>query len=242
MPERRKLEIILLENKLVSVEQLTQVTSYAHAVGIDLHEAVLQKKIASPEAVMMAYAESVGLPFIHLADVSVDESVALHIDPMIARQYSFIPISIDQGHVLLATTKPVILDVMEELRMAFDLPVRCVICTPADLSAALTEHYPRGAVRIARTEPNPAPQTVSKPKKKPVPIPAEPMGDEAINDRFWKSVVAFNFAFAFACFALNYLQLLRGIYNAWYYFPTLVLIGALTGGLAALATWRTLSR
>ena len=242
MPERRKLEIILLENKLISVEQLTQVTSYAHAVGIDLHEAVLQKKIASPEAVMMAYAESIGLPFICLADVSIDESVALQIDPMIARQYSFIPISIDQGHVLLATTKPVIPDVMEELRMTFDLPVRCVICTPTDLSAALAEHYPRGAVRIPRAEQATPPEVVPKEKKKPVPIPAEPMSDEAMNDRFWKSVVAFNFAFAFACFVLNYLQLLRGIYNEWYYFPALFLIGAIAGSLAALTTWRTLSR
>ena len=49
-----------MENKLVSAEQLEQVTRYARAVGIDLHEAVLQKKIAPSDAVMMAYAESVG--------------------------------------------------------------------------------------------------------------------------------------------------------------------------------------
>lgn len=240
MTERRKLDTILLNNKLVSEEQLKQIISYAHAVGIDLHEAVLQKKIAPPDAVMMAYAESIGLPFINLADVAIDTNVAAQIDPMTARQHSFVPISIDQGYVLLATTKPIIPDVAEELRMTFDLPVRCVLCTPAELGVAIAAHYPRGAVRI--------PQIIQKqaPASKPVPKaqklkPTEPMNEEEINDRFWKSVIAFNFSFAFVCFAMNYMKI-PGIYNSWYFWLVLVLLGGIAGGLAAFVTWMKLSR
>ena len=236
MPERRKLETILTENKLISGEQLKQVASYAQAVGIDLHEAVLLKKIASPDAVMMAYAESVGFPFIHLADVLVDESVALQIDPMTARQYSFVPISIDHGHVLLATTKPIIPDVAEELRMTYNLPVRCVICAPAELSAAIAKHYPRGAVRVSKA----GQETVPVPKtKKPESI--EPMNDADRKNRLWMSVVACNFSFAFVFFAMNYLQIPRGLYNTWYHPPVLALVSLTVGGLVALVTWRKLS-
>ena len=240
MPERRKLETILTANKLVSDEQLQQIASYAHAVGIDLHEAVLQKKIAAPEAVMMAYAESVGLPFMHLDDVSVDEEVVAQIDPMTARQYSFVPISIDQGHVLLASAKPVIPDVVEEIRMTFDLPVRCVLCTPAELSAAIAQYYPRGAVKTHKVEPKKAPEQVPKKRKKSE--STEPMNDEDIKNRFWMSVVSFNFSFAFVCFALQYLQVLRGLYNTWYYIPVFALLSTIAGSLAAFAAWRKLSR
>lgn len=242
MPERRKLETILTENKLVSEEQFKQVVSYARAVGIDMHEAVLQKKIAPPDVVMMAYAESVGLPFIHLADVSIDESIALHIDPITARQHSFIPISIDQGHVLLATTKPIIPDVMDEIRMIFDLPARCVICTPSELSAALAEHYPRGAVRIHRVEQAKSPEPVPKEKKKPVPVPTDPMNDEDTKSRFAVALVVFNFSFALVCFAMNYLQVPRGLCNTWYHLPVIILFGLFVGGLAAFVTWRMSSR
>jgi len=240
MPERRPLETILVENKLVSDEQLKQVVSYAQAIGIDLHEAVLQKKIAPPDAVMMAYAESVGLPFIHFADVSVDENVVVQVDPMTARQHSFVPISIDHGHVLLATTKPVIPDVADELRMTFNLPVRCVICTPAELSAAIAKYYPRGAVRISQTEQEKAAVPVPKTKEKPKPV--EPMNEEDRKDLLMKSFVAFNFSFAFVCVALYYLQIPRGIANTWYHFPLLVLFGTIAGGLAAFVTWKKLSR
>jgi len=240
MPDSRKLETILTANKLVSEEQLKQIASYAQAVGIVLHEAVLQKKVAPPEAVMMAYAESMGLPFVHLADVSVDENVVIQVDPMTARQYSFVPISIDQGHVLLATTKPVIPDVADELRMIFDLPVRCVLCTPAELNDAIAQYYPRGAVRVARAEPEKAPVPVPKPKKRPK--PAEPINDEEMKSRMKMMLVAFNFSFAFVFFLVYYLQIPRVIYNSDHCFYLVVLLGCTLGGLVALATWKILSR
>ena len=240
MPERRNLETILAANQLVSGEQLKQIASYAQAVGIDLHEAVLQKKIAPPEAVMMAYAESVGLPFVHLADVSVDENVVVQVEPMTARQNSFVPISIDQGHVLLATTKPILPDAADELRMTFGLPVRCVLCTPTELSDAIARYYPRGAVRVANTEPEKASVPVPKPKKKPK--PTEPISVEEMKNRAMMSFVAFNFSFAFVFFLVYYLHIPRVIYNSDYCFWLVVLLGFLTGGLAALTMWKISSR
>ena len=239
MPERRKLETILLENKLISAEQLTQIVHYAHAVGIDLHEAVLQKKIASTEAVMTAYAESVGLPFIPLGDMPVDTEIAARINPMTARQYSFVPVSIDHGHVLLATTKPIIPDVEEELRMIFNLPVRCAICTPVALSDALMKYYPREAARTHKTERSPAPVPQSAANK---PEPVEPMSDDAQKDRLLKTFVAFNFSVAFVGFGLNFLKIPKGLYNTWYYFPLSMLLGIIVGVVVGGVVWKALSR
>ena len=235
MSEQRKLETILLANKLVSREQLTQIDSYAHAVGIDLCEAVLQKKVAPPEAVMMAYAESLGLPFVHFDDLSIDEAIAAQVDPMTARRCSFVPISIDQGHVLLATTKPVLPDVADELRMIFDLPVRCVICTPAELSAAIVKHFPRDAARVTKIEHSNEPVPVAKEKPKPV----EPMNDAEKKDRLLKSFMTFNFTFALIYFASSYLFFPRWVVNST---PLLLLFCVIVSGIAAGIAWKTLSR
>ena len=234
MTERRKLESILMANGLVSEEQLEQIISYAHAVGIDLHEAVLQKKIAPPDAVMQAYAESIGTPFVHFADLSVDEGVTARVDPMTARQHSFVPVSIDQGYLLLVTTKPVIPDVADELRMLFTLPVRCAICTPAELSAAIAKYFPRETVRTV--------QAVSVNRSQPVtqkkPKPGEPLSDEGKRDRRMKTFAAFNFTFAFVYFATPHLPLLKTAVN----YAPLILLSAVVGGIAAGITWKTLSR
>jgi len=236
MSERRKFETILLKNQLVSEEQLKQIASYAGAVGIDMCEAVLQKKVAPPDAVMMAYAESLGLPFICFDDVSVDEGVVARVDPMTARQYSFVPLSIDQGHVLLATTKPVLPDIADELRIIFNLPVRCAICTPAELSAAIVKYFPRDAARVAKIERSKEPVPIAKEEK---PKPVEPMNETEKKDRFLKTFMTFNFTFAFFYFASSYVFFPRWIENS---IPMLLLLCFIAGGIAAGITWRTLSR
>lgn len=145
---RRSLEDILTANKIVPAEEMGKVKKYADAVGIDLHEAVLQKKLATPEIVMMAYAESIGLPFVDLNDVGVDPIIAPQINPNTARMHSFVPLMSDQGTLILSSPKPISPDVEEELRMLLEMPVRCTLCTPAQINAAIAQYYPRDAVQV----------------------------------------------------------------------------------------------
>ncbi len=150
----RSFEDILLQNGILSPEQIKKAKSYADAVGLDLQMAILQQRMAEPEKVMLAFAESEGLPFINLDDVPVDEYYAPQIEPNTARQHSFVPVMADMGRLIIASPAPVSLDVEEELRMTFDMPVRCAICTPAQVNAAIAKYYPRDAVRQIVTKSN----------------------------------------------------------------------------------------
>jgi hypothetical protein len=113
-----------------------------------------------------------------------------------------------------------------------------VLCTPSELSAAIAQFYPRGAVRIPRVETEKIPQPVPVPKKtkpKKPPEPVQPMNVEDIKNRFWLSVATFDFAFAFVWFATYFLQMPKELYKA-------VPLAVIAGGLAAFVTWRKLSR
>jgi hypothetical protein len=147
-----------------------------------------------------------------------------------------VPVSKDHGHVLLVTTKPLIPDVAEELRMIFNLPVRCVICTPAELSAAIAAHYPRGTARMIKAEHSKElPPTAEKKKSKPV----VPMNDESKKDRLLITVATFNFTVAFAFFAAYYLPLPKGMVIP---FGVLMLSAVVIGGVAASVAWKMRSR
>ncbi|MDR0338105.1 MAG: general secretion pathway protein GspE [Planctomycetaceae bacterium] len=244
---RRSLEQILIANNIVPVDRMKQVKSYADAVGIDLQEAVLQQKIAAPEVVMMAYAESIGLPFVSVEDIGVDGSIAPQINPNTARQHSFVPLMMDRGQLLLASPKPVNPDVEEELRMVFDMPVRSTICVPAEINAAIAQYYPRDAVQLVRktdgsTNVVKGAATKSSNKANTNTEPKEPMNDEEKKNRLMSSIVAFNFSVMFVCVVLFYFRIPRGLHNHWLQFPVLALIGIVVGGIAALITWRKLSR
>lgn len=243
---RRSLEEILLANNIVPADRMKQVKGYAEAVGIDLQEAVLQQKIGAPEAIMLAYAEAIGLPFVSIEDIGVDENIAPQINPNTARQHSFVPLLVDQGQLLLASPKPVNPDVEEELRMIFDMPVRSTICTPAEINAAIAKYYPRDAVQLIRKKDGTTVSASSSRKKKSAgpseEEEREPLSDEEQKNRLQTTIVAFNFTVMIVCFGIYYFVLSPATRNSWLMFPILGTVGILVGGLVAWITWKKLSR
>lgn len=212
----RTLETVLLQNGVVTPDQLKKAKSFADAVGIDLQQAILQQRSAKPEDVMLAYAESIGLPFVNLDDIPVDEFYAPQMNPNTARQHSFVPVMADMGKLILASPEPVSLDVEDELRMIFEMPVRCAICTPTQVNAAIAKYYPRDAVqRIVRRDESEdagaaAPAGVAakeKPGKarRPASGPKPPFSEAAKKNRLKVAAVSFNFAFMVTAFARYFL-------------------------------------
>jgi hypothetical protein len=125
---------------------LERARSFANAVGLEIRDAVVQQKLAAADVVTMCYAESLGLPYVELEDVGVDENLAACVPPALARQHSCVPVMIDQGKLLMASPHPLVPDVEEELRLRFNMPVRTVLCTPASLNQAIGKHFPRDMV------------------------------------------------------------------------------------------------
>lgn len=188
---RRTLEEILLASKSIDRDQLTKARNYADAVGLEVRDALVQQKMVAPDVVMLAYAESIGLPYIELEDIGVDEQLVPQIPPTIARQHSCVPVMIDGDRLLMASPNPLIPDVEEELRLRFNLPVRTVLCTAAGINAVVAKHYPRDAAE--------APAPAAAPSKKPAAKPAAPKkpastpsSEERLRRRKMVALITFN--------------------------------------------------
>ena len=169
---RRSLETILRDDRIATPEQIKKAKNYAEALGVGLHQALMQQKVADPEKIMLAYAESIGIPFVSLEDVPVDEYYAPQINPVMARQHSFVPVMADMGKLILASPEPLGIDVEDELRMLFEMPVSYAICTPQQINAAIAKYYPRDAVQQSFSAPaTPKPTRPSPPSKSRSPKP-----------------------------------------------------------------------
>ncbi len=83
---RRSFEEVLLANKVIDRDQLTKARNFATAVGLEIRDAVVQQKLASTEAVMLAYAESLGLPYVDLTETGVDPALVQKVPAAICRQ------------------------------------------------------------------------------------------------------------------------------------------------------------
>jgi len=164
--QQRSFEEILLANKIVDKAQLDKASGFADAVGLDLRDAVLQQKLAAADIVMLAYAESLGMSFVDLPNFEIDENLIPKISPNMARQHSCVPLMIDRGQLLIASPNPLTPDVEEDLRLRFDMPIRTMLCTPAQINTVVAKYYPQDAPESANPRAD-AQQTPQKKKSRP---------------------------------------------------------------------------
>ncbi|HEY4312591.1 MAG TPA: hypothetical protein VGN12_24290 [Pirellulales bacterium] len=144
--KRRKhtLEEILVGRKIIDAAALEKARNLAKAINLEIRDAVIQQKVPA-DVVMMAYAESLGLPYIDLGDVGVSEELAPKVPAVLARQHSCVPVLADHGELLMASPNPLVPEIEEELRLRIGMPVRTIICTPAEVHAAVAKYYPKEA-------------------------------------------------------------------------------------------------
>jgi hypothetical protein len=143
---RQSLEEILILRKAVDQEKLREARHYADAVGLPVRDALLQKHMAPPDLVMQAYAESIGLPYIELVETGVDESLIPLAPVRLARQYSCVPVMVDDGRLYMASPNPLPPHVEDELRLRTGMPVCSALCTPTGIHQFVEKYYPRGAL------------------------------------------------------------------------------------------------
>ncbi len=158
---RRSFEEVLLANKVIDRDQLTKARNFAKALGLEIRDAVLQQKMASTEAVMLAYAESLGLPYVDLTETGVDPALVQKVPAAICRQRSCVPILSDGDSLLMASPNPLVPDVEEELRLRLGMPVRTVLCTVGQINEAIAKYYPRDAAVPAPAKRKPAAKAAS---------------------------------------------------------------------------------
>ena len=236
---RRTFETILLEDGIATPDQIKKAKNLANAIGVDLHQAILQQKGTDAEQVMIAYAESVGLPFVNLDDVPVDEYFVRFINPATARQNSFVPVMSDMGKLILASPEPIGVDVEDELRMLFEMPVRCAICMPQQVNYAIAKYFPRDAVqeRYVRAD-----EGGSKEAKKASPVKAKrvkveketaPLSSEGRKNKMKIALVCFNFGVMLGAFGVQSKLFLK--HPTWF---QAIACGIILGLIAGACGWK----
>jgi hypothetical protein len=229
--KRQTLEQILLSRKLIDSEQLEKARKYASVVGLEIRDAIVQQKMAKADVVMPAYAESVGLPFLDLADITLDEALMRQVPAVLARQHSCAPVLLDDKQLLIASPNILSPDVEEELRLRTGRTVRTVLCTPAAINGVMEKYYGREAASAeiamaAMPAAKAAPRAAAAPA---APVTAEQRAEKKQQQKSY-AIVAFNFTFAMAMILQMIVMSSRGFFSS-------LMIGVVLAVAAAGATW-----
>lgn len=136
-----KLAEILLQNRVISLEQLDQAERERKTTGEDLAAIVIRRAFAKSEDVLRCVAEQLELPYLDLADYTLEEEALEQVPKEIAYKCGVIPIFCIGNVLTVAMSDPADVSVIDTLRRATKMEIEPAISSPEEIRAALEEHY-----------------------------------------------------------------------------------------------------
>ena len=133
---------LLLGRGLISEEQLEMARHQAAQRGRSLGRLVIEMGFVTESGLVSILAEQLGLEFVDLTEVNMDQSAIALVPEATARRHNCIPIRFDDDNrLVLAMADPANVVAVDDIRAMAKRDVRTVVSTKADVVAAINRHY-----------------------------------------------------------------------------------------------------
>ena len=132
---------ILLQNKLVSREQLDRALAVQKEKGISLRRVLIDEKIISEDDLLSLLSNRLYVPTLHLTKYRFDPEVTRLIPEHMARQYKIIPLSRMANTVTVAMADPLNVFALDDLRMITGCEVDIVLSPEEEINKAIETQY-----------------------------------------------------------------------------------------------------
>lgn len=142
--DRKSLGQAMIDDGLISVDQLKEAEAYAEARGLELRDAVVQMKLTDIETATQLYANELGISYIDLNETLPDDSVLDQVPRNLVKLNTFIPLFIDDDMLLIASADEPTPDLVDELRLRFGIPCKYALATPRSVNQAIAKYYAPG--------------------------------------------------------------------------------------------------
>jgi len=142
MQQRRKLlGTLLQEMEVIDAQQLQEALDLQRQTGQRIGEALQELGYSSSEDVCRALAQQFGLRFVDPATLEISAEVRDTIKKELAREHKAIPISKDNGNITIATSDPLDLYALDNVRFATNSEVDCVLASREAIERAIAKNY-----------------------------------------------------------------------------------------------------
>jgi len=242
----RTIDQVLVSQKHVTRDQAREAVEYAERSGLEVRDAFVQLKMVPPDVATQALAQELGLSYVDLGDITPDEEVLDQVPRKVVRQYSVLPLFVDEGTLLVACVHQIDHAVEDELRLRFDgAAIRTVLVAKQALDEAIGKYYAAGvrqepgartAAKSSAGEKTADTKSKEKPAKaepapKAAPKKLQPKSEEEIRQNTQLFIIAVCWSIVAAYLLDNFLFTPGIFFDKW----TFLLFLGIPGLVAAVA-------
>ena len=131
----------LVEEGLVSEEQLRQLELEARTSSKSLREIIVRKGLISEKDLVAFLSRQFGLPLVNLSNYLIDPEVVERVPESLARRHTLVPILRIGEDLTVAMADPLDVFALDELRMKTGLNIEPALATETQIKSALNQCY-----------------------------------------------------------------------------------------------------
>ena len=146
---KRRLGDVLLEQELITEEQLRECVEIQRASGQSLATILVKKQYLNEEDLVVTLSEQLGIPHIRVANYKIPKEVLAEVPESLARQYTMLPVSLTGEVMTLAMSDPLNIMALDDLRMVTKHEIEPVVAVESELVDAIKRNYGQGASDLA---------------------------------------------------------------------------------------------
>ena len=138
----RRLADLLVEESLISFEQLKEALDAQKSGGDKLGTLLIDKGFLAEEKLLQFLAEKTGISFVSLADIGeISEDAVAAVPEAIARQKMLMPFNKTKDRLTVAIADPLDVMVLDDLKMLTGCDVIGCLASETEISAAHEKYY-----------------------------------------------------------------------------------------------------
>ncbi len=141
---KRRLPDMLLEQELVTEDQLRECIGIQRSTGQNLAHVMVERGYLAEEDLVITLSEQLGIPHIRVANYNIPKEVLAEVPETLARQHAMLPISITGQVLTLAMANPLNIMALDDLRMLTSFEIEPVVAVESELMRAIDKNYGGG--------------------------------------------------------------------------------------------------
>ena len=131
----------LVEEGLMTADQLKQARAEAARLGVTVRQAAVRLKLIGAEALAHWLSKELQIPRVELKSYLIDAKVLELVPEALARKHQLIPLFKVGANLTVATADPLNLIALDELRLKTGRTIEPVVATEEEIGQAITQYY-----------------------------------------------------------------------------------------------------
>ncbi len=149
---KKKIGELLLEEKLITEEQLTEALEAQKMTGQKIGQVLISKGFVKEEDLYKILSEKIDKKFVNLEDYSINGEAVLKISQSLAQKHKAVPIDIDGGKLVVAMVDPTNIIALDDLMLYTNMRIVPVLASEKQITVVINKYFGKQVVNNAAEE------------------------------------------------------------------------------------------